>query len=67
MDGRDRRGGLDRARINLGEPSEAEYWAKTLGVSKERLAAIIEKVGDRVETVRAEVAEERARAREARR
>jgi len=63
MVGRDRRGGRDRARINLGEASEAEYWAKALGVSTERLAAIIEKVGDRVEAVRAEIAEERSRSR----
>jgi len=58
MVGRDRRGG---ARINLGEPSEAEYWAKAFGISKERLAAIVEKVGDRVDTVRAAVAAERDR------
>jgi hypothetical protein len=64
MVGRDRRGGRDRARINLGEASEAEYWAKALGVSTERLAALIEKVGDRVEAVRAEIAEERARTRD---
>jgi uncharacterized NAD-dependent epimerase/dehydratase family protein len=64
MVGRDRRGGRDRARINLGESSEAEYWAKSLGVSTERLAALIEKVGDRVDAVRAEIAEERARARD---
>ena len=65
MVGRDRRGGRESARINLGEPSEAEYWAKALGVSTERLAAIIEKVGDRVDAVRAEIAEERARTRDA--
>ena len=64
MVGRDRRG-RDSARINLGEFSEAEYWAKALGVSTERLAAIIEKVGDRVDAVRAEIAEERARTRDA--
>ena len=64
MVGRDRRG-RDSARINLGESSEAEYWAKALGVSTERLAAIIEKVGDRVDAVRAEIAEERARTRDA--
>ena len=65
MVGRDRRGGRDSARINLGEPSEAEYWAKALGVSTERLAAIIGKVGDRADAVRAEIAEERARTRDA--
>ena len=64
MVGRDRRGGRESARINLGEASEAEYWAKALGVSTEHLAAIIEKVGDRVEAVRAEIAEERARRRD---
>jgi Protein of unknown function (DUF3606) len=64
MVGRDRRG-RDSARINLGEPSEAEYWAKALGVSKERLAATIAKIGDRVDAVRAEIAEERTRKRDA--
>ena len=64
MVGRDRRGGRESARINLGEASEAEYWAKALGVSTERLAAIIDKVGDRVDAVRAEIAEERTRARD---
>ena len=64
MVGRDRRG-RDSARINLGEPSEAEYWAKALGISTEHLAAVIGKVGDRVDAVRAEIAEERARRRDA--
>lgn len=61
MVGRDRRGARESARINLGEASEAEYWAKALGVSTERLTALIGKVGDRVDAVRAEIAEERAR------
>ena len=56
MKSRDRRAGGDRARINMGEDSEVQYWAKTLGVSKERLVAIIEKVGDRVDAVRGEIA-----------
>jgi hypothetical protein len=56
---RARRGAQDRARINMGEPSEIEYWTKALGASKERLAVIIEKVGDRVEAVRGEIAEQR--------
>jgi hypothetical protein len=60
MNSRDRRAG-DRARINMGEASEVQYWTKMLGVSQERLAAIIEKVGDRVEAVRAEIAEQSAR------
>ena len=47
----------------MGEAYEVEYWS--LGVSKERLAAIVQKVGDRVDAVRAEVAAERERTRDA--
>jgi hypothetical protein len=54
-DDRMKRGPQDRARINMGEAYEVEYWCKVLGVSKERLAAAIEKVGDRVEDVRREL------------
>jgi len=50
-----RGGAWTRARINLGEPSQAEYWSKTLGVSKERLVEIIDRVGDQVDAVRREV------------
>jgi hypothetical protein len=49
------RGAPDRGRINLGEEYEVEYWTKTLGVSRARLAEIISKVGDGVEAVRREV------------
>ena len=55
----------DRARINLGEAYEIEYWSKSLGISKERLAAIVQKVGDRVDAVRAEVAAAREQRRDA--
>jgi len=54
-DDRKKRGGQDRGRINMSENYEVEYWSKTLGVSKERLATAVEKVGDRVEDVRREV------------
>jgi hypothetical protein len=39
----------------MGEEYEVEYWAKALGVSKERLAEIVEKVGDSVQAVRREL------------
>jgi hypothetical protein len=55
------RGGRERARINMGEPSEVDYWSRTLGVSTEKLAAVVAKVGDRVEAVRREISEERER------
>ena len=61
----DSRGRRDRARINLGEAYEVEYWSKSLGISKERLTAIVQKVGDRLDAVRAEVAAERERTRDA--
>ena len=43
MDSRRRR---ERARINLGEAYEVEYWCKTLGISKEHLTAIVEKIAE---------------------
>ena len=55
MDSRRRR---ERARINLGEAYEVEYWCETLGISKEHLTAIGEKIGDQVDAVRAEAAAE---------
>jgi hypothetical protein len=54
-DDRMRRGPQDRARINMGEGYEVDYWSRALGVSKERLAAAVEKVGDRVEDIRREL------------
>ena len=49
------RGAQDRVRINVGEDSEVEYWAKALGVSKERIVAAVKKVGDTVQAVRTEI------------
>jgi hypothetical protein len=40
----------------MSEDYEVEYWAKSLGVSKERLAEIVKKVGDSVQAVRRELA-----------
>jgi hypothetical protein len=54
-DNRPQRAAQDRGRINLGEEYEVEYWTKTLGVSRARLAEVISKVGDGVEAVRREV------------
>lgn len=54
-DDRRKKGADARARINMGEPSEVEYWAKALGVSKERLAAVVNKVGDSVQAVRSTI------------
>jgi hypothetical protein len=58
---KDRRmhGARDRARINASEDSEVAYWAKSLGVSKERLLEAIKKVGDSVQAVRTELSKGR--------
>jgi hypothetical protein len=61
MDGRDRRGGRERARINMGEATEVQYWTKAFGISQDHLAEIVTKVGDRVDAVRAEIADARKR------
>jgi hypothetical protein len=52
-------GARDRTRINASEESEVEYWAKALGVSKERLIEAIKKVGDSVQAVRTELSNTR--------
>ena len=54
-DDRSRRGSQDRSRINMGEDYEVEYWTKTFGISKDRLAEIVKKVGDSVQAVRREL------------
>jgi hypothetical protein len=54
-DDRGTRAVQDRARINVGEDYEVEYWAKALGVSKGRLIEAIAKVGDSVRAIRKEV------------
>ena len=41
----------DRARINIGEDSEVQYWAEVFGVSKERLAEAVTKAGDSVRAI----------------
>ena len=47
----------DRRRINMGEEYEVEYWAKTFGVTKERLAEVVDKVGDSLQAVQRELSD----------
>ena len=49
------RGAQDRARISLNEDHEVRYWTKELGVSKERLASVIARVGNSADAVRREL------------
>jgi hypothetical protein len=44
-DDKSNRGPADRARINIHEPYEMEYWSKELGVTPERLRELVGKHG----------------------
>jgi 3-oxoacyl-[acyl-carrier-protein] synthase III len=46
----------DRSKINLHQPREAKYWAHELGISKEQLFKLVEKVGNSASAVRKELA-----------
>ena len=39
------RGAQDRSRVNIHEDYEVQYWIKKWGVSKEQLAAAVQKAG----------------------
>ena len=47
-----KRGPQDRARVNINEDFEVEYWTKTFGVTRDQLEAAVAKVGPMVEDVR---------------
>jgi len=50
-----KRGTYDRDRININEDYELAQWSKKLGVSPTQFRAAVEKVGDRVKDVEAEL------------
>lgn len=45
MDDKNKRGPQDRARINVNEDYELQYWTEKFGVSSEKLRQAVEKVG----------------------
>jgi hypothetical protein len=49
------RGAQDRARVNVTEDHEARYWTQKWGVSKEQLAAAVNKVGVAADAVAREL------------
>jgi hypothetical protein len=49
-------GPQDRARINVHEQHEVEYWTKELGVTKDRLQQLVKEVGVSVKAVREKLA-----------
>jgi hypothetical protein len=45
-----------RSKINMHEHYEVKYWAKALGVSKQELQKVVDKVGSSAAAVRKELA-----------
>ncbi|MFL6707342.1 MAG: DUF3606 domain-containing protein [Massilia sp.] len=57
-----KRGQQDRSRIAMQEPHEVRYWTETLGLNKEQLQELVDRVGNSAAAVRQELAK-RAEAR----
>jgi Protein of unknown function (DUF3606) len=51
------RGAQDRARVNVSEDHEVRYWTEKWGVSREQLAATVNKVGVAADAVARELGE----------
>jgi hypothetical protein len=49
------KGMQDRARINTDEDYEVRYWSEKFGVSRDRLKAAVQKVGNSVSAVEKEL------------
>jgi Protein of unknown function (DUF3606) len=45
----------DRSKINMNEPTEVKYWIKELGVDKQQLQILVERVGNSARAVRKEL------------
>ena len=54
-DDKSKTGAQDRSRINVNEDYELAAWSKKFGVSAQQVRAAVEKVGDRVKDVEAEL------------
>ena len=55
MDDLTKKGPQDRSKINMHEPHEVKYWTKELGVNKEQLQKLVDKVGNSAAAVRKEL------------
>ncbi|WP_293783551.1 DUF3606 domain-containing protein [uncultured Pedobacter sp.] len=51
MDDKQKTGNADRARINVNEGYELDYWSDKFGVSKDKLKAAVETVGNSASAV----------------
>ncbi|OYU92081.1 MAG: DUF3606 domain-containing protein [Bradyrhizobiaceae bacterium PARB1] len=56
MDNLSNRGQPDRSKINMHEADEVKYWTHQLGVTKDQLQKVVDKVGNSAAAVRKELA-----------
>ena len=54
-DDKTNRGSQDRARVNVNEDYEVQYWTGKFGCTREQLKAAVEKVGVMAKDVEAEL------------
>ncbi|MBV9456778.1 MAG: DUF3606 domain-containing protein [Bradyrhizobium sp.] len=55
MDNLTKKDQRDRSKINMHEDYEVKYWTKQLGVSKDELQKVVDKVGNSAPAVRKEL------------
>jgi Protein of unknown function (DUF3606) len=56
MDDPKKRASPDRSKINMHEPREVKCWTKELGVNRNQLQKLVDKVGHSAAAVRKELA-----------
>jgi len=55
MNKRSKRVTPDRSKINVQDPLQSKSWSRELGISKEQLSEVVDKVGNSAATVRKEL------------
>ena len=56
MDNLTKKDRRDRSKINMHEDFEVKYWTHALGISREKLQEVVDKVGNSAAAVRKELA-----------
>jgi 3-oxoacyl-[acyl-carrier-protein] synthase III len=56
MDNLTKKDQADRSKINMRENYEVKYWTHKLGITKEQLQKVVDKVGNSAAAVRKELA-----------
>jgi hypothetical protein len=56
MDDLSKKGSPDRSKINMHESYEVKYWTRELGVNRDQLQKLVDKVGNSAASVRKELA-----------